>query len=188
MPKQKPGKSKQDYGTPDDLLEAVKKRWGNLQIDLAATERNCVVRDILGGVGHFISPESDSLSVDWVQLIRGRSTAWLNPPFARIEPWAAKCAESAHALAKKRSRILFLTPASVGAFWFLDYIYGRGYTTVIPLLPRLTFKGCSTPYPKDCMITVFGDPGGSPFETLNGFLFAPWEWKAGGGPREARKR
>ena len=36
MPAQVPGKSKQDYGTPIELIRAVEAKFGRLAFDLAA--------------------------------------------------------------------------------------------------------------------------------------------------------
>jgi hypothetical protein len=158
MPKQRPGESKQDYGTPKAFIDAVKKRFGitSFNFDLAATKDNAV--DGLGrshlyfGPDHRDSNSRDALSADWRPL---RGNLWLNPPFARIEPWARKCAEES-------KKIFFLTPASVGANWFWAHVYGRAL--VMPIHPRLEFDGCPInpktdkvdPYPKDLMLSIFG--------------------------------
>lgn len=39
-PIQKPGRSKQDYGTPWEFIRAVERRWGKLHVDLAAHSEN----------------------------------------------------------------------------------------------------------------------------------------------------
>lgn len=151
MPAQRPGASRQDYGTPRELLDAVRSRFGTITVDLAAHVRNRVAPDWIG-------PERDSLAQDWT---RYGGLLWLNPPFAKIAPWAAKCAAS---VGPTRT-ILLLTPASIGSRWFVDHVWRRAL--VIALVPRLTFDGCDTPYPKDCMLSVYGhDPG-----------FDVWEWR-----------
>ncbi len=157
-PAQKPHRSKQDYGTPPALIAAVEKRWGKLWVDLAAREDN-------KKAPYFYSPEVDSLAQEWAQFTSGwtgNPLCWLNPPFENMGDWAAKCwAESI-----KGARIIMLSPASVGAEWFADYVWGNAL--VIGLRPRITFEGCKDPYPKDCMLTVWGiDPPG--FET--------WRWR-----------
>lgn len=158
-PIQKPGKSKQDYGTPMALIDAVERRWDALRWDLAATEENAKA-------GEFYSPSRDALSphCHWYFDI-GDGIAWLNPPFADIEPWVAKCAaESAFGLS-----IIVLTPASIGSEWFAAHCEGRA--AVIGLRPRLTFEGCKDPYPKDCMLTVWGPlRAGLP-------ILSTWRWK-----------
>ncbi len=63
MPEQKPGRSKQDYGTPKDLLKAVRRRLGivDFAIDLAAHEQNHVVERYFGSGGAL----PDSFPADW---------------------------------------------------------------------------------------------------------------------------
>ena len=155
-PKQKPGKSKQDYATPWSLISAVQVRWGKLDIDLAATAENAKA-------DRFITPETDSLKVPWGAYADAHKLrlAWLNPPFADIAPWAEKALNSA---TPSGLRIIMLTPASVGANWFRDYVHGRA--DVVALNGRITFEGAPDPYPKDCMLTLFGfEPG-----------FDVWTW------------
>lgn len=143
-PEQKPGRSKQDYGTPRAFLNAVENRFGPLEVDLAATAQNAKAPT-------FIASEENSLAVDWVERFEGRN-CFLNPPFANIAPWAEKCADFAHRA--RTGRIFFLTPASVGANWYAEHVHRKAY--VISLQGRLTFEGESTPYPKDCILSVFG--------------------------------
>lgn len=153
MPAQRPGRSKQDYGTPSDLLAAVEQRFGDITVDLAASRENAVVSS-------FFDEREDALAQDWTAL---RGVLWLNPPFAKIAPWAAKCVAS---VGRDRT-IVMLTPASVGAGWFAAHVHGSAL--VLALSPRLTFVGCDAPYPKDCMLSVYGAhaPG-----------FDVWRWKS----------
>lgn len=153
MPAQRPGRSRQDYGTPVDFLEAVALRWGIPDLDLAASPSNTVAE-------RFYTEADDSLSKPW----DGRRM-WLNPPFARIEPWAWNCAKwAARGDAHPDARLLFLVPASVGANWFADFVIGKAL--VLALSPRLTFVGCDQPYPKDCILAVYGETPG----------FDVWRW------------
>lgn len=156
MPAQKPGRSKQDYGTPLDFIAAVERRFGPLRIDLAATAEN-------KKAPIWIAPESDSLHENTAWDPSG--LAWLNPPFANIAPWAAKCAYHAEAFAANKSRLLFLTPASVGSNWFDDHVHKKA--RVLFLKGRLTFEGCSDPYPKDCILSVFGERP----------AYEVWDWR-----------
>jgi phage N-6-adenine-methyltransferase len=140
MPKQAPGKSKQDYETPPELIQAVELRFGKLHVDLAARADNAKA-------ARYITPEQDSLSVDWGAEFFNRR-AWLNPEFADIAPWAKKCSTT------RGLHIFMLTPASVGANWFAEHVHGKAL--VLALSPRITFVGASDPYPKDCIISIFG--------------------------------
>lgn len=105
--------------------------------------------------------EDDALARDWTQL---GGNLWLNPPFANIMPWAAKC--RAFGPRGGPRRILFLTPASVGSDWFASHVHGAA--RVLALSPRLRFVGAADHYPKDCMLSVFGDEPG----------FDVWRWDA----------
>lgn len=142
-PRQKPGASRQDYGTPRALIDAVIQRFGPLDVDLAATGENAKA-------SVWITPERDSLTVRWGHLFR-RQRAWLNPPFDDIATWTRKCAFESH---YDGVEIILLTPASVGSNWFMEHVHGRA--AVFALNPRLRFEGCKDAYPKDCMLSVFG--------------------------------
>lgn len=159
MPRQKPGESKQDYGTDPEFIKAVLERYGDFVCDLAASPSNAVCE-------RYITEEMDSLSIEWASSNDG--VMWLNPPFSKIGPWAKKCAEESSRMTKN-SKILFLTPASVGANWFAEYVFP--FSHVFSLQPRLTFVGETDPYPKDLILSVYGErvfpPGAMSF----------WRWK-----------
>jgi phage N-6-adenine-methyltransferase len=164
MPAQKPGKSKQDYATPWEFIDAVEKRFGRMTFDLAATGHNYRVRVEYLSFKHYFTPEIDSLAQDWKKL---RGNLWLNPPYGHIDPWAKKCAETTPVTTSICGRrIFFLVPASIGANWFADHVFQKA--RVIALQGRLSFDGVS-PYPKDCMLAVFGEKPG----------FEVWDWRQG---------
>lgn len=163
-PAQKPGRSKQDYRTPDNFLEAVRRRFGPLAWDLASDGMNSVA-DLAGHLPpteHCFMPETDALARDWWEPdtdLKG-GWLWLNPPFGEISKWAAKCAEES----ERGARILFLVPAAIGANWFRDHVHGRAY--VLGLNGRLCFDG-KNPYPKDLMLCVYGSGVGPGFDVWN---------------------
>ncbi len=138
MPQQKPGRSKQDYSTPREFINAVELRFGKIGFDLAASESNAIVPA-------YYDERRDALAQNWAAL---PALLWLNPPFARIESWAEKCA----AEMRKGARILFLTPASVGANWFQDHVVPNAH--VLELQPRISFDG-EHPFPKDLILGCF---------------------------------
>jgi phage N-6-adenine-methyltransferase len=152
MPAQKPGRSKQDYETPRVFLDAVERRYGPMAFDLAARADNAKAPN-------FITPERNSLLASWGEL--GSGNRWLNPPFGAIANWAAKCARE-HSSDR---RIFFLVPASIGANWFAESVHEKAL--VIALQGRLSFDG-KNPFPKDCMLCVYGEPPG----------FEVWRWGA----------
>lgn len=138
-PRQKPGKSRQDQGTPWPFIRAVEARFGEFAWDLAASESNAKAR-------MWLDEEGDSLKVHWASLV---GNLWLNPPFGNIAPFAEKCAiESA-----RGAKIRMLVPASVGTIWFREFVHRRAY--VLFLSPRLTFLGEKDPFPKDLLLCVY---------------------------------
>lgn len=170
MPVQKPGKSKQDYGTPDAFVDAVLAYLdiGGFKFDLACHRDNKIRRALKG----MIWPLTNSLTAEWPV---GSFWHWLNPPFKNINRWVAKC----EAFAKSGGRVAVLVPAAVGSNWWAEHVHGKAY--VLFLSPRLTFKG--TPpnprtgkvdaYPKDCALLLYGF--GTPGLGCTGYDI--WRWK-----------
>jgi phage N-6-adenine-methyltransferase len=158
MPKQKPHRSTQTYGTPPDFLEAVKNRLKikEFRWDLAATEENKVAACHFGPGSPF---GEDSLATNWPQL----GWCWLNPPFSNLGEWVEKAATEA----RKGAQIAMLVPASVGSNWWQDWVEPWAYTAF--LNGRLTFVGCKDPYPKDCALLLYHPWG------FNGGEI--WDWR-----------
>jgi phage N-6-adenine-methyltransferase len=147
------GQSKQDYATPPEFMAAVSQRFGPINFDLAASEHNAKH-------ANYFSAQDDSLRQEWHKV---SGVLWLNPPFDNIAPWAAKCKAESRG---RRARILFLTPASIGANWFAEHVHG--HAQVLALNGRISFDGVA-PYPKDCMLSCFGF-GYTGFDV--------WAWRA----------
>lgn len=157
MPAQKPGRSKQDYVTPPEFIDAVLHmlRIQEFIFDLAADEANAQADRYYGPGSNW---GQDSLRFSWHW--RG-GWCWLNPPFGNITPFAQKCAEHAN-----DTYIALLVPASVGANWYIDYV--APFATVLNLQGRLSFDG-KAPYPKDCVLALYG-PGVYPSTHT-------WNWR-----------
>ncbi len=161
MPRQKRGDSRQDYETPNELLDAVRDRLSITQFsaDLAASEDNAKAN-------LYFTEEQDSLKQSWhsVSLSSFDKWCWLNPPFANIEPWVKKAAEESFLGA----HIATLVPASVGANWWREWVEAYAYVSF--LNGRVTFDGCTTPYPKDCAILLYTPWGFTGSEC--------WNWRS----------
>lgn len=157
MPKQKPGKSKQDYGTPKIFLDAVRKRLKikDFGIDLAASMDNRVVP------AHFDEGQ-DSLKMDWATHLDGE-WGWLNPPFGKISPWVEKAAKES----MNGAQIAMLVPASVGANWWATWV--EPYAYQVFLNGRVTFVGEVAPFPKDSALLLY-----HPWGFLGHEI---WHWK-----------
>jgi phage N-6-adenine-methyltransferase len=175
MPAQQPGTSKQNYQTPVRFVDAVKRRFGiaEFAVDFAADHVNALSDT-------YFDEHTDALSVDgwadWCRynrlptLPKDQPWGWLNPPFSKIGPWAAKCRETA----LSGGQVLLLVPAAVGSNWYRDHVDGKA--RVLFLNGRLCFiddwaetvdpasfkkygewRNYSSPplYPKDCMLCVY---------------------------------
>ncbi len=147
--------SKQDYGTPRNFLDAVVKEFGSLDWDLAASVENKKAPQYFGP-GSKIAENTLTTTLDGMT-----GNMWCNPPYANIGDWAKHFAETR---LRSGANILFLVPASIGSNWFAKYVHGKAL--VLALNGRLTFEGCSKPFPKDCILAVYGyQPG-----------FEVWKW------------
>lgn len=147
------GGSKQDYQTDPRFIEAVKRRFGHIDFDLAASPTNMQAP-------RYFSSNENALEMDWTLL---EGLLWLNPPFDAVPDWAAKCAETMERPHRCTS-IAFLTPASVSTNWFADYVRDRAL--VLAVRPRLVFVGETQPYPRDMMLSIYGERPG----------FDVWRW------------
>lgn len=144
MPQQKPGKSKQDYQTPPELLKAIRRRLciGIFDVDVAASKDNAVCP-------YYYDEERNGLAQSWTVPEAESNWAWCNPPYANIEEWVRKATLEA----KKGANTAMLIPASVGSEWWRTWV--EPYAYQLFLSPRITFVGCDTPYPKDCALLLY---------------------------------
>ena len=155
-PRQTPHRSKQDYATPPVFIAAVLARLGipAFAIDLAADALNTKAET-------FLTAADDALTVPhWERLI-GSGWGWLNPPFARIKPWARRCVETRAA----GGQVALLVPMAA-ADWCRDYVHGQA--RVLLLNGRIAFVGCDGAATKDCMLALY--------QVFHLLQFA-WRWR-----------
>lgn len=155
-PVQKPGRSKQDYGTPWEFIRAVEARFGRLTWDLAASLENRKATSCF-------TKEQDTFKFHWDRDTVPGGTQWLNPEFSDLDPYVAKLTAECR---YRHGLTLLLTPASIGCGWFARHVLHKAM--VIGLNPRLIFEGTTAPYPKDLMLSVYG-------YGLSGF--DQWRWQ-----------
>ena len=147
--------SRQDYSTPHAFIAAVEARFGPLVCDLAASHANAKAPK-------FYDETIGSLEQPWADN-DPTGNLWINPPFRKIDPWAAKCAEES---SKRHGLILMLTPASIDTHWFARHVHRKAM--VIGLSPRLVFDGEKHGYPKALMLSVFSRCSSG---------FDVWQWQ-----------
>ena len=155
MPPQKPGRSRQDYGTPPEFLDAVRRLLliDDFVFDLAADPTNAIV-------SAYYTATDNALVMPWTF----DGWCWLNPPFGRLKPWA----EKAWLEAQNGAKIAMLVPAAVGANWFRDWVWTKA--SVRFLNGRLTFVGEKHPYIKDLMLLCYD-------ETASTKPIGIWSWQ-----------
>jgi phage N-6-adenine-methyltransferase len=159
-PAQKPGRSRQDYRTPPAFLVAVKSYLGldDFAFDFACTPENAVAPN------HFY--DADALKMDWVAALGCHGWGWLNPPYADIRPWAQKAYEAS----TDGGRIAMLIPAAVGSNWWREWVNRKA--DVLFLNGRLTFVGCTDPFPKDCALLLY-----TPLAYATQGSYDVWDWR-----------
>lgn len=150
-PKQKPGKSKQDYVTPWVFINAVKQLLAieEFDIDLSASAENTRVP------GCYYTKQDNALVQPWKI---GDGWNWLNPEFSLIGPWVGRAFDQA---VTSHARTAVLVPAGVGSNWWRDFVHEKA--DVHFLNGRITFDGCPPnpktgkvdPYPKDCALLLY---------------------------------
>ena len=157
-PQQKPGKSRQDYSTPPEFLQALKNRLGipYFECDLAASIGNSVAPLMYTEEDNSLDPANS-----WKF---GSGWSFCNPPYADIRPWVRKAFEES----RKGAHVVMLVPASVGSNWWSNWVH-RG-AMVWFLNGRLTFVGETAPYPKDTAVLLY-----APHILEGGYTV--WNWR-----------
>lgn len=186
MPRQKPGRSRQDYGTPWEFLNRVKDllQISHFSLDLAATRANSKGSGTRGTWDNrYYDIEYDSLKRvgDWMTGEGPYDWAWLNPPFGNIAPWVKKAWHESG----MGAQIAVLVPASVGSNWWRDWVHMKA--EVIFLNGRITFEGETAPFPKDCALLLYGrhrDSGDwNRADDGRRMCYSVWNWKTESQPR-----
>lgn len=155
-PRQRPGRSRQDYGTPESILEAVKRlmQISVFALDAAASPDNAVA-------SRYYTVDDDGLAQPWHES----GVTWWNPPYGQCGRWAAK----ADAEASFGRVSVGLIPTSVGSNWWYTFVHRRAHVKF--LNGRVTFVGCTAPFPKDVALVIYGNPVRWPVG------YDIWAWK-----------
>ena len=155
------GKQNQVIGTPWEFMDALKKRFGNITFDLAATKDNAKA-------DKFFTEEDNALAQDWPRT----GLCYLNPPFAHVTPWVKKAKEEG----RLGTSTIMLVRASITARWFWDHVMGEAL--IIPLGPeRITFIGSEKSYPSGLMLICYGPRFGQGMAKLWSWQNDPDNWK-----------
>lgn len=151
-PRQKPGRSKQDYGTPRDFLTVVVQKFGPIGLDVSASAENAVVP-------RFYDVSLNGLTQTWWNP---DGIAWCNPEFGQCADWTAK---AAHEWWSNGHPSLLLVPASVDSNWWARSVHERARVYFVG--GRLKFVGAVDVYPKPLALLHYGGTPG----------YEPWRWR-----------
>ena len=164
-PKQKPGRSKQDYQTPEVLLDAIKKKLNikRFWCDFAATTENAVADCCYTKADDAFKHTWNSECCDRFITKFGIEWGFCNPPYADIRPWVAH----AWVEAQFGAQVAMLIPASTGSNWWATYVHNKAH--VLLMNGRVTFVGADGPFPKDTALLLY-----TPF-IRGGYDI--WKWK-----------
>lgn len=162
-PRQKPGRSKQDYRTPLEFVAAVMAylEIRGFDVDLAADEHNALSAEFFSATNSAFEAPTWKLGSGW---------NWLNPPYANIAPWVERAYVET---ADRSARTAVLVPAGVGANWWRDWVHGKAF--VLFLNGRLSFDGIA-PYPKDCALLLYS-PERAGYIDSGDWPYDVWNWR-----------
>ena len=134
--------NKDDYITPDCLIEDLKKEF-DIKLDVCTTKDNP-----LNIPQFFWYPEWDGLNAcsEW------QTWSYCNPPYSQVYAWVHT------AFLQNRYNdigIIMLLPARTDTKWFHEFIYTNPRCEVRFLKGRLKFKGTKNSAPFPSMIVIF---------------------------------
>lgn len=143
---------KDDWGTPQDLFDALDREFG-FTLDPCADDSN-------HKCDKYYTVEQDGLSQDW-----NGETVFCNPPYSRKTKnnagqitWVKKCYEES----QKGNTVVMLIPARTDTIMFHDYILGKAEIRFIKGRVKFEIAGekSKDPAPFPSMIVIFR--GGKP--------------------------
>lgn len=145
---------RQEWRTPQEFLEAVRREYGPITIDVAASAENAVCE-------RFIDRAADGLRSPWFSGDSLTSQiAWCNPGFSSMPLWIAKaCAETKGASPSPRIALV-LGLCAPSTEWWRTMI--QHAAAVRLLAPRIQFDPAPgvkrSSNPRECALFVFRDP------------------------------
>jgi hypothetical protein len=158
-------RSNQSHETPWELISAIEKRFGLIELDLAATAKN-------KKAGRHISKQQDSLKCNWAKMLNG-GLGYLNPEFDPVTPWIEKSIEQK----LEGARFVDLLQGSMDANWFWKMLR---HCQVYALEPRVTFLGEKDVFPKPLVLSAFNcqhnNEPGKTIERIPGKFHGLYRW------------
>jgi phage N-6-adenine-methyltransferase len=151
---------KQDWNTPPEFLELVRKVNGRIAFD------PCTSADNPCGAGKFATKEDDGLTLDWREWAGIQGLVYCNPPYSDMNAWAAKISEEG----MRGCEAISLTPARTDTKWFRRMVtadamcFWRG---------RLKFVGAKQAAPFPSLVCYWGPKADRFREVFSAYGWCP---------------
>jgi len=164
-------KSRDDWETPDALIDALRREFGDFGLDPCANKENKKADDWYGpGSPLFEDGPGSPLFEDGLAVPWFGGSAYVNPPYGRgvVEKWVEKC--YFEVACGRMELVVALLPASTSAGWWHQWVMQA--TEIRLLKGRLTYKGAPSAATWDSVIVIWrkGQLFGRP-------LFSGWDWR-----------
>lgn len=133
LPSKRQNPPREDWCTPPELVEKVRRVMGGIDLDPCSNEQSAV-----GAKFAFVHPQADGLVAPWGHVMGTKiETVYVNPPYSRkANPeWAEKCLREYQNVAGRTH--MYLVPAAFGAKWFEKYLWG----SYVACIGRVKFIG-----------------------------------------------
>lgn len=116
------------WETPPSFFRGVKDYFGDMDIDLAATNQNKKVRK-------YFDEKDNSLGMDWSKYKMG----WLNPPYSKPSIWLNKVNEEI--LKGNGLEVFMLLPMTFESNYYHNYVFDKPelVNTVYMIKGRLNY-------------------------------------------------
>ena len=135
----------EDWETPAWLIEEIDAKYGEFDLDPAATAANAKARN-------YFTKEQDGLKQDW------RGNVFVNPPYGRgsSRAWVAKAVNEI-ILPDHAQQVVMLLPARTDTRWFQDDVMSYAYNVDF-VRGRVAFEQdrvAGNPAPFPSIVVVF---------------------------------
>jgi len=154
-------KSRDDWETPDALIDTLRREFGTFGLDPCANADNKKAENWFGPGSPLFE---DGLAVPWFG-----GSAYVNPPYGRgvVEKWVEEC--WFEVACGRMELVVALLPASTSAGWWHQWVMQA--TEIRLLKGRVRFKGAPSAATWDSVIVIWRKG------QLGWARFSGWDWK-----------
>jgi site-specific DNA-methyltransferase (adenine-specific) len=140
-----PPPAKDDWRTPDVVLDAVRSIGGPIDLDPCASPQR---KDHFARINLF-PPVNGLQKVWWKENVR---TIYVNPPFGDLALWAEACAD--HGAHNPNGLVVLLAPSRTDTRYFHRWITRAD--AILFWKGRITFRGAASVAPFPILLAIWG--------------------------------